>query len=233
MGLFSFFRNRGEDGSARLAKDRLQVLIAHERTDRNGPDYLPQLKQDILEVIKRYVKVGDESLTVQLETQADCDILELNITLPEDQPRSQQTPGGGIGPHARGAPARRRAAPHDGRGQGHLIPRPPRPRDGSRAAPSIPVSRAADPDDIAPLSPPVISGRRNRRGPTTFSARRPARVRSPQAFASPDRTGWAPPATHRGGAVDCCRKTTVRRAWSILAHAAPGASWRLSYTSPR
>ena len=106
MGLFSFFRNRGEDGSARLAKDRLQVLIAHERSDRNGPDYLPQLKQDILEVIKRYVKVGDESLTVQLETQADCDILELNITLPEDQQRTQAG-GTGIGPSPE---ARRRAA---------------------------------------------------------------------------------------------------------------------------
>ena len=87
MGLFSFLKNRDE-GSAKLAKDRLQVLIAHERSDREGPDYLPQLKQDILEVIKRYVKVGDESLTVQLETQADCDILELNITLPEDRPPS-------------------------------------------------------------------------------------------------------------------------------------------------
>ena len=104
MGLFSFFRNRSDDGSAKLAKDRLQVLIAHERTDRNGPDYLPQLKQDILEVIKRYVKVGDESLTVQLETQADCDILELNITLPEDSPPGS---GGGYGPSPE---ARRRAA---------------------------------------------------------------------------------------------------------------------------
>ena len=113
MGLFSFFRNRGDDGSAKLAKDRLQVLIAHERTDRNGPDYLPQLKQDILEVIKRYVKVGDESLTVQLETQADCDILELNITLPEDGAERRTGGGAGagggtsIGPSAE---ARRRAA---------------------------------------------------------------------------------------------------------------------------
>ena len=117
MGLFSFFRNRGDDGSAKLAKDRLQVLIAHERTDRNGPDYLPQLKQDILEVIKRYVKVGDESLTVQLETQADCDILELNITLPEDGAERRGGGGGGGGTGAGGgtsigpsAEARRRAA---------------------------------------------------------------------------------------------------------------------------
>jgi cell division topological specificity factor len=84
MGFFRFFRTNKDDQSAKVAKDRLQVLIAHERTGRDGPDYLPMLKQDILDVIKKYVTVGDDALTVQLETQDDCDVLELNITLPED-----------------------------------------------------------------------------------------------------------------------------------------------------
>lgn len=90
MGFFRFFRSNKEDASAKVAKDRLQVLIAHERTGRDGPDYLPMLKQDILDVIKKYVSVGDDALSVQLETQDNCDVLELNITLPEDaQPSSQ------------------------------------------------------------------------------------------------------------------------------------------------
>lgn len=84
MGILSFFRSRNEDHSAKVAKDRLQVLIAHERTGRNGPDYLPMLKQDILNVIKKYVSVGEDQVSVQLETQENCDVLELNITLPED-----------------------------------------------------------------------------------------------------------------------------------------------------
>jgi len=84
MGIFSFFRSRNEDHSAKVAKDRLQVLIAHERTGRNGPDYLPMLKQDILNVIKKYVSVGEDQVSVQLDTQENCDVLELNITLPED-----------------------------------------------------------------------------------------------------------------------------------------------------
>ncbi len=83
MGIFNFFRSRTDDKSAKVAKDRLQVLIAHERTSRHGPDYLPMLKQDILNVIKKYVAVGEEQVTVQLDTQDDCDVLELNITLPE------------------------------------------------------------------------------------------------------------------------------------------------------
>lgn len=84
MGIFSFFKSTKEDQSARVAKERLQVLIAHERAGQNGPDYLPMLKQDILDVIKKYVAVSDDALSVQLESQDNCDVLELNITLPED-----------------------------------------------------------------------------------------------------------------------------------------------------
>ena len=82
MGFFRFFQTRNQD-TARIAKDRLQVLIAHERNAARGPDYLPQLKQDILDVIKKYVAVGEDSVSVQLDSQDDCDVLELNITLPE------------------------------------------------------------------------------------------------------------------------------------------------------
>ena len=84
MGFFKFFNSGKDEQTAKLAKDRLQVLIAHQRTDRSGPDYLPMLRQDILDVIKRYVVVGDDALSVQVDQQDDCDVLELNITLPED-----------------------------------------------------------------------------------------------------------------------------------------------------
>jgi len=84
MGFFKFFTSNKEEQTAKLAKDRLQVLIAHQRTDRTGPDYLPMLRQDILDVIKKYVAVGDDALSVQVDQQDDCDVLELNITLPED-----------------------------------------------------------------------------------------------------------------------------------------------------
>jgi len=83
MGIFNFFKSRSNDVSAKVAKDRLQVLIAHERTNRNAPDYLPMLKRDLLNVIKKYVSVGDEQVSVQLDKQDEIDILELNITLPD------------------------------------------------------------------------------------------------------------------------------------------------------
>lgn len=82
MGLFNFFRNSKQD-SAKVAKERLQILIAHERLDRSGPDFLPQLRRDLMEVIRKYVSVDDGQVQVQFEKGADCDVLELNITLPE------------------------------------------------------------------------------------------------------------------------------------------------------
>ncbi len=91
MGIFSFFRSKTQPPSASLAKERLQVLIAHERVDnRDGPDYLPKLKQDILDVIKRYVEIGDDQVSVQLESQENCDVLELNITLPDELDSTQK-----------------------------------------------------------------------------------------------------------------------------------------------
>lgn len=82
MGWFDYFR-QGKPNSAQLAKERLQIVIAHERLDRNGPEYLPQLRRDIMEVIRKYVPITEEQVNVQFEKGADYDVLELNIALPD------------------------------------------------------------------------------------------------------------------------------------------------------
>lgn len=83
MGLFDLFRQNKKQ-SANKAKERLQILIAHERVNRNGPDYLPQLRHDIMEVIKKYVPIDEDHVKVQLANGNGYDVLELNVTLPED-----------------------------------------------------------------------------------------------------------------------------------------------------
>lgn len=83
MGLFDYFRHHNKPATAKIAKERLQIVIAHERIDRNGPDYLPQLRRDIMDVIRKYVPITDEHVNVQFERGADYDVLELNIALPE------------------------------------------------------------------------------------------------------------------------------------------------------
>lgn len=70
--------------SAVVAKERLQIILAHERAGRGGAlDYLPALKEELLEVISRYVQIDRESLKVNLESHGDYEVLELNIMLPE------------------------------------------------------------------------------------------------------------------------------------------------------
>lgn len=83
MNLFDFFRERKQTSSASAAKERLQIIVAHERHQRGQPDYLPQLQKDLVAVIRRYVPIGDQDVQVVLDKQGNCSILELNITLPE------------------------------------------------------------------------------------------------------------------------------------------------------
>lgn len=83
MGIFDYFLRREKTSSAATAKERLQIVVAHERCKRNQPDYLPLLEQEILQVIRKYVDIDQDQVTVQLDNSDDCSVLELNITLPD------------------------------------------------------------------------------------------------------------------------------------------------------
>lgn len=81
MSILSFFRPRRD--TARVARERLQIVVAHQRTASKRPDYFPALQRDLLEVIRRYVEVDDEAIKVDLDQGGDCSVLELNVVLPE------------------------------------------------------------------------------------------------------------------------------------------------------
>jgi cell division topological specificity factor len=80
--MLGFFRRPRQASSADTAKERLQILLSHERTDRSSPDYLPLLQRDILEVIERYMRVGGDSVDIKLERGEELSTLEINIELP-------------------------------------------------------------------------------------------------------------------------------------------------------
>lgn len=84
MSIFDYFRSN-KSSSASLAKERLQVIVAHERNQRNQPDYLPKMQQEILEVIKKYIPIDNDQVTVNLENTDSCSFLELNVTLPDSE----------------------------------------------------------------------------------------------------------------------------------------------------
>ncbi|MBU2710325.1 cell division topological specificity factor MinE [Zooshikella harenae] len=89
MSFFEIFKNTKKDASASMAKERLQIIVAHERATRDGPDYLPALQRDILEVVRRYISINPEDVAVNFDTLDDYAILELNVTLPENLPAQE------------------------------------------------------------------------------------------------------------------------------------------------
>ena len=85
MSIFNYLRKRN-NASSSIAKERLQIIISHERSQRNTPDYLPKLQEEILAVIAKYVSIDRDRVSVNLERMGDSSVLELNVTMPERIP---------------------------------------------------------------------------------------------------------------------------------------------------
>ncbi|ANP75962.1 MULTISPECIES: cell division topological specificity factor MinE [Vibrio] len=85
MSLLEFFRPQKKT-TANLAKERLQIIVAERRShDDPAPSYLPQLKEDILKCIAKYVEVDPSMVDLTFEHKDDdISVLELNVKLPEE-----------------------------------------------------------------------------------------------------------------------------------------------------
>lgn len=81
MKLINYFR--AQKKSASIAKDRLHIIIAQERTQKGRPDFLPLLRKDILAAISKYTKIDLDQVKVDLQYNDNNSVLELNIVLPE------------------------------------------------------------------------------------------------------------------------------------------------------
>ncbi|MCZ2104388.1 MAG: cell division topological specificity factor MinE [Comamonadaceae bacterium] len=84
MSLLSFLLGEKKK-SAAVAKERLQIILAHERSGRNPgqPDYLPALQRELVAVISKYVHINPEDLKVHFERQDELEVLQVKIELPE------------------------------------------------------------------------------------------------------------------------------------------------------
>ena len=83
MSFLYYFKSKTNTRTASVAKERLQIIVAHERGQRGQPDYLPQLQQEILAVIRKYVQISDDMVQVEVDRTDSHSVLELNVTLPE------------------------------------------------------------------------------------------------------------------------------------------------------
>ena len=79
MSIFDFFLSNRR--TAQKAKERLQILVSHQRTKNGNLDFIPQLRQELINVISKYVSIDNEQIQVELQQNENCSILELNITL--------------------------------------------------------------------------------------------------------------------------------------------------------
>ncbi len=86
MSLLSFLLGEKKQTS-NVARERLQIILAHERSGRNAsePDYLPDLQRELVAVISKYIKINIEDIKVNLERQDNLEVLEVKIELPESR----------------------------------------------------------------------------------------------------------------------------------------------------
>lgn len=81
MNLIQYFRSKR---SAGVAKDRLHIIIAQQRSESTHPDYLPLLRKEILDVIAKYTHADMSKINIELHSKDNNSILELNVVLPEE-----------------------------------------------------------------------------------------------------------------------------------------------------
>jgi len=85
MGSFLSFLLGENKKTASVAKERLQIILAHERSGRHAsqPDYLPALQRELVAVISKYIKISSQDIKVHLEKQDNLEVLEVKIELPD------------------------------------------------------------------------------------------------------------------------------------------------------
>ena len=88
MSLFSFFlgEKKKTEKTASLAKERLQLILTHERIGGHrsaAPSYLADLQRELVAVISKYVTIGADDIKVDVERQDDLEVLQVKIELPE------------------------------------------------------------------------------------------------------------------------------------------------------
>lgn len=81
MNLLSLFRRRG---SAPVARERLQILLAHERKSVGQPDLLDILREEIIAVVARHVSLDPEKIQIKMDRGEPVSMLEVDIEIPNN-----------------------------------------------------------------------------------------------------------------------------------------------------
>src|ERR1700674_4986854 len=97
--------------SAAIAKERLKIVLAHERAGSAAPDFLPRLQRDLIEVVGRYVEMKEDMIRVNLGKSGETSLLEINIEIEEAKARATPARRGLAGAEAGSWGGRGRLSP--------------------------------------------------------------------------------------------------------------------------
>jgi cell division topological specificity factor len=128
MRLFDFLFPERRN-SASVAKERLKIVLAHERASRDAPDFLPALQKELLEVVARYVEIKSDMIRVNVDKSGETSTLEINVEIAGAKPR----PAAAV---AARTPARPAPAPP--------VVKPPSPEDAEAGWPFSPAPLPAN-----------------------------------------------------------------------------------------
>jgi cell division topological specificity factor len=81
VSLFNFIFPK-KPASASIAKERLQLVLAHERADRDSPDFLPRMQKELLAVVAKYIAIKEDMLRVSVAKSGNTSVLEINVDMP-------------------------------------------------------------------------------------------------------------------------------------------------------
>ncbi len=82
MNIFEIFKRRG---SAPVARERLQLLLAYERASRDKPDLVGVLREEIMAVIARHVQVDHDQVQIAMDRGQSISTLEIEIQIPNNK----------------------------------------------------------------------------------------------------------------------------------------------------
>ncbi len=164
--------------TASVAKERLQIILAHERISLGGkrPDYLPELQRELVAVISKYVSINAEDIKVHLEKQDDLEVLDSRRSSCPTAPALARALSGAAsrvtaarGHEARHLPQHRGVSSQDAAVAQFLRRDEPRARDG--VAVGLAIGEAVDRDRRG-HAPPAWAARcagRRRQAPAAAS----------------------------------------------------------------
>ena len=88
--IFFGFAKKKDDGTASKAKERLKLVLAHERPNTHFP-FMEELRADIIQVIQKYMKVEDITIKTDRSKDLDLDLLEVEVSLGKDKENNQKS----------------------------------------------------------------------------------------------------------------------------------------------